>query len=69
MLYFKRDAAVHQGIERQIHDPIVIKLLFDEMSFNVLYSLYPCEVDDAAYLAGIHLQLARGPRAKKDDIP
>ena len=44
-------------------------VLCDKYVVIVLYSLYPCEVDDAAYLAGIHLQLARGPRAKKDDIP
>eukprot|EP00052_Salpingoeca_macrocollata_P008294 m.65855 g.65855 ORF g.65855 m.65855 type:complete len:460 (+) comp16523_c0_seq2:600-1979(+) len=68
VMYFKRDAIVHQGIERKIKDPIVLRLLFDEMSFNVLYSLYPCEFDEAAYLAAVHLQLARGNAATKNDI-
>lgn len=55
-------------MEAPLDDPVVLKLLFHELSFNVLYSLYPCDVDEAAALAAVHLHMARGASATKDDV-
>eukprot|EP00047_Mylnosiga_fluctuans_P006070 m.244647 g.244647 ORF g.244647 m.244647 type:complete len:442 (-) comp14490_c0_seq1:233-1558(-) len=68
MMYFKRAALVPQDDEILIDDPTVVKLLFAEMTFSVQYGLYPCTIDEAARLAAIHLHIARGDAAKKDDV-
>jgi hypothetical protein len=67
-LYYKKDTVVHEYIEKKIDDPTVLELFFDEMTFNVVHSMYPLQVQDAVYLAAIHLQLAYGEKAKKEDI-
>ena len=68
VLFFKRDAVVHQGIEKKIHNPLVVKLLFHEMTFNVIHAIYPCSISEAAYLAAIQLHIACGSTATKDDV-
>ncbi len=68
MIYLKRDPMVHQSIETKVIDPLVVKLLFFELTFNVLYGLYPCTMEEAAHMAAVHLQLANGPMATKDDV-
>lgn len=68
VLYLKRNAKLHLGVEEQIRDPLTIKLLFYEMSFKVVYSLYPTTLDEAAYLSAIQLRLQVGFKAKKSDI-
>mmetsp|Transcript_35895 Transcript_35895/g.94091 ORF Transcript_35895/g.94091 Transcript_35895/m.94091 type:complete len:481 (+) Transcript_35895:28-1470(+) len=70
MLYLKRSELCHQGIERKQTDSRVIELLFQEMTFNVVYSFYPCDADEAARLAALHLAIdtsdAEGPPSKDD---
>lgn len=68
MMYFKRSATTHLDIENAIDDMLVLKLLFHEMTFNVVYSLYPCEIDEAALLAAVHIHLAKGAEATKEDV-
>ena len=48
----------HQGHERLLTDPKCVRLLFDDMTFHVIYSFYPCTADDAAHLAAIQLKIA-----------
>ena len=67
-LYFKRDAMVHQGLERKVQDPLAIRMFFYEMTFNVINSIYPCTLDEAVPLAAIHLHIACGNTAAKGDI-
>ena len=67
-LYFKRDAMVHQGVERKVQDPLAIRLFFHEMTFNVVNSIYPCTLLEAVPLAAIHLHIACGNTAAKGDI-
>ena len=57
---FKRDAFVSKQIERKVRDPIAINLLFHEARHMVIDSLYPCNADDAVYLAAILMQLTYG---------
>lgn len=57
LMYFKRDEMFHQGLERRVSDSKCIRLLFEEMTFYMIYSFYPCSVDEAANLAAIHLKL------------
>lgn len=68
VLYFKRAALVHQGVESRIEDPLILKLLVAELEFNVQYSLYPCEPEEAARLAAIHLHMAVGSQANKSHV-
>jgi hypothetical protein len=67
-IFFKRDAMVHQGVERKVQDALTKRLFFNEMTFNVVNSIYPCNLDDAVYLAAIHVHLACGHTATKDDV-
>ncbi len=68
MFYFKKCQVVHLGEEAVLADPMVIKLLFNEMTFAVQYGLYPCDVEDAAMLAAVHLHITHGPGATKDAV-
>lgn len=70
MLYLKRRETVHQGMERDHKDPQIVELLFDEMTFNIVYSFYPCDLEDAILLAAIHLRMecGRGATVTKDDF-
>eukprot|EP00041_Stephanoeca_diplocostata_P015654 m.299452 g.299452 ORF g.299452 m.299452 type:complete len:481 (-) comp20112_c0_seq2:220-1662(-) len=70
MLYLKRRETVHQGMERDYKDPQIVELLFDEMTFNIVYSFYPCDLEDAVLLAAIHLRMecGRGATITKDDF-
>lgn len=68
LIYYKREATVHQGLEQKCRDPVAIELFFHEMTFNVIYSLYPCKPEEAAYLAAIHLRMEKGPKASKSDM-
>lgn len=43
-------------------------MFFRELTYNVVYSLYPCTLDDAVHLAAIHLQMAAGDQATKEDV-
>lgn len=56
-LVLKRDAFVLKAMERKVRDEVALELLFDEARYNVIYSKYPCLIEDAVYLAGILLQL------------
>ena len=68
MMYLKRDPLVHQSIENKVSDLLVLKLLFYEMTFNVLYGLYPCNEEEAAHLAAVHLRLTHGEQPSKTDV-
>lgn len=71
MMYLKRDEMFHQGRERLLTDPKCIRLLFEDMTFHVLYSFYPCNADEAAHLAAIQLKIALFGNAEppeKNDI-
>jgi len=57
LIYLKRADMCHQGLERDATDPRLIRLLFDEMTFNIVYSFYPCELDEAARLAAYHVAI------------
>lgn len=50
-LYLKRDALLHKGIEKSLVDKASIKLLYEELVFNIAYSFYPCTVDEAVEFA------------------
>eukprot|EP00051_Salpingoeca_urceolata_P035598 m.30541 g.30541 ORF g.30541 m.30541 type:complete len:419 (-) comp9476_c0_seq1:87-1343(-) len=67
-VYIRRSAHVTPMMEKRIKDPVAVKLLFGEMTFNIIYSLYPCTLEDAVYLAAIHLQLEKGRKANKKDV-
>eukprot|EP00123_Amoebidium_parasiticum_P016654 comp23535_c1_seq1/m.39640 comp23535_c1_seq1/g.39640 ORF comp23535_c1_seq1/g.39640 comp23535_c1_seq1/m.39640 type:complete len:506 (-) comp23535_c1_seq1:681-2198(-) len=57
---YRRHAFVTKYVERSIKDPVAIKLLYDECRFNIMSSLYPISVVDAAQLAGLDMQLIFG---------
>jgi hypothetical protein len=66
VIYFKKDVLLNVFVERKILDPLCVDLFFDEMAYNVLQSLYPCDVETAVYLASLSLQLGGGSSA--DDV-
>ena len=68
VFFLKRDAMVHQGVERKVTDPLVRRLFFHEMTFNVVNSIYPCTVAEASKLAAIHLLIRCGMSASKEDV-
>lgn len=50
-----------------------VEELVQEMTFNVVYSFYPCTLDEAARLAAIHLAIdvasaSTSPTPCKDDV-
>ena len=57
MLTFKRDALVHQFVERTVIDDLSLRLFFDELVSNVVSSTYPAAYADAVLLAAINLRL------------
>ena len=57
-VYLKRGMMFHQGLEREVKDPAVVKLLYEELMFNVQYSLYPAPLDSSIKLAALGLQVA-----------
>jgi hypothetical protein len=59
---------VHQGVERKVKDPLTRRLLFHEMTFNVVNSIYPCSLEEASKLAAIHLMIRCGLSATKEDV-
>ena len=52
---FKRDALVWTEKEALITKISTLKLLYTEAKENVISGLYPCEFDDAVYLASLQL--------------
>lgn len=68
ILTFRRSCFVHQPIERKITDTAAVELFFDEMTFNVIHSHYPCSLDEAVMLGAIHLQLKAGNDANKHTV-
>eukprot|EP00128_Syssomonas_multiformis_P003784 Colp12_sorted_trinity150504_noHs@32933 len=59
-VYFSRNAFLSKAQERKIRDPEAIKYLYYEAHNDVVSSIYPLEVKDAAYLAGLQLQIEYG---------
>ncbi len=55
--YFAKESFVTVQDERALVDSKGIKLLFEEMTFNVVFSRYPCTLEEAAFLAAIHVRL------------
>lgn len=43
-------------------------MFFRELTYNVVYSLYPCDLEDAVAMAAVHLQMAVGANAKEEDV-
>lgn len=62
-IYFKRSDIFHRGLECQLEDSKSIELFFNELTFNIIYSFYPCELDLAIRLAAIHLRINCGLQA------
>ncbi|EDQ88524.1 uncharacterized protein MONBRDRAFT_26295 [Monosiga brevicollis MX1] len=65
VIYFRRQALGH---ERATEDVNTLTMLVRELTYNVVYSLYPVDRELAVSLAAIHLQLACGHEATKDDV-
>ncbi len=57
-----------QGQEQKVHDLRALTLIFNEMTFNVVYAMYPVSFEEAAALAAVHLYMEKGPRADKAAI-
>eukprot|EP01147_Barroeca_monosierra_P010524 gene10524-2651_t len=59
-LFFKKSGFVTLHEERQILSQVALKLLFDESLACVLSSRWPTNVEDAAHLAGLLMQIRFG---------
>ena len=59
---------VKKGIEQKIKNPKALELIFQEMTFNVVYSMYPVTFEEAAALAAIHLFIEKGANPDKSAI-
>eukprot|EP00054_Salpingoeca_dolichothecata_P018670 m.115094 g.115094 ORF g.115094 m.115094 type:complete len:478 (-) comp22962_c0_seq6:241-1674(-) len=57
VFYFRREAIVNAAMEQECTDPVANRLFFDELTYNVAYSFYPCDVEDAIYIAAINWHL------------
>eukprot|EP00045_Choanoeca_perplexa_P013959 m.160933 g.160933 ORF g.160933 m.160933 type:complete len:459 (+) comp16513_c0_seq4:77-1453(+) len=68
IIYLRKASLVHVGVEQEQTDEGVITMFFRELTYNVVYSLYPMDYDMAVQMAAIHLQLVAGNEAKKHDI-
>jgi len=67
-IYWKRDALVHQDVEKKATSANAIKLLYYELEFNLAYSFYPVELNDAITFAALALRIRKGDAAKQGDI-
>lgn len=57
-----------QGLEEGVTDSATTLMFFRELTYNVVYSLYPCDLDDAVQMAAVHLHMAVGSAAKLEDV-
>eukprot|EP00039_Didymoeca_costata_P030069 m.27753 g.27753 ORF g.27753 m.27753 type:complete len:409 (+) comp7931_c0_seq1:146-1372(+) len=67
-LYLKRDAMVDINREKEMTNPITLKLLCDELAFNMAYSFYPILLPDAVEFAALALRAEHNDSASKGDI-
>jgi len=68
VLCFKKDAMTHVGVEENVSNEDTLLMFFRELTYNVVYALYPCTMEDAVLMAAIHLQMAVGHKATRDDV-
>ena len=59
---------VPQLQEDELTDAKVVKMLFSEAHFNILYGNYPSEMDDAALFAAVNLHLEKDVRSCAADL-
>jgi len=69
--HYKREALLPKEDDRKVKDPSAIKLLYSEALYNVLYSRFPCEEEEAINLAALQMQIVYGdydPEVHKPDF-
>ncbi|EDQ90002.1 uncharacterized protein MONBRDRAFT_24994, partial [Monosiga brevicollis MX1] len=57
ILLFQRSVYLSLSRERQVVDPVVLKLLFEQALHSYLSSEWPVSLDDSAHLAGLLMQI------------
>jgi len=67
-MYWKKDALTHQAVEKKVSGPLAMRLLYDELAFNVQYSFYPATLAEAIHMAALALKVAKADAGTKTDI-
>jgi len=58
----------HQAVEKRATGPLAMRLLYDELAFNVSYSFYPTTLAEAVNMAALALKVAKADKGAKSDI-